>query len=55
MLSDQEADTAGCVTGRVKNPETNISKGYFFAVIQEKVRSQRQTIRVQTMGTNGNP
>ena len=39
----------------MKDLETYVSKGYFFAVIQEKVRSQRQTIGIQTMGANGNP
>jgi hypothetical protein len=43
------------VTGRVKDFEKNIYRGYFFAIIQEKAWSQRQPIGVQAMGANGNP
>jgi hypothetical protein len=39
----------------MKDFETYVSKGYFLTVIQEKVRSQRHTVGVQTMGANGDP
>ena len=38
----------------MKDFETYVSKGYFFAVTQENVWSHRQAIDVQMMDTNGN-